>query len=262
MQNRDDIYQQLEVCFLENSFRYFNINQLFSLKNFFISLNALPKDDILEIFSDRFKIENLSKEFANKIFEQILNTNHVYMEIINNTNIPTNNFANTFKVWADENKIDMQIVHLSRKLTSYIFKSKTPIYKELLTMFGPIEKDTDRWIDVMPYIEVEYYNKINTRYSYEKITQSDSFIAPKTKTHYNVYLTTNNLLSAECSQFDTLENALDTCASILESKEFYSYFQKTPAFQKAVWKNKKKLTDTLRELDHRKYFFDADIYCV
>jgi hypothetical protein len=121
--------------------------------------------------------------------------------------------------------------------------------------------DTNRWIDVMPYIEVEYYNKINTRYSYEKITQSDSFIAPKTKTHYNVYLTTNNLLSAECSQFDTLENALDTCASILESKEFYSYFKKTPTFQKAVWKNKKKLTDTLGELDHRKYFFDEDIYC-
>ena len=97
MQNRDDIYQQLEVCFLENSFRYFNINQLFSLKNFFISLNALPKDDILEIFSDRFKIENLSKEVANKIFEQILNTNHVYMEIINNTNIPTNNFITLLK---------------------------------------------------------------------------------------------------------------------------------------------------------------------
>lgn len=202
--------------------------------------------------------------------QEALNSKAVYMEVKAYDKRGCDGFYNMFEVYSRENGIKFTRVfselfceHTLKK-ASLLFESDKPIFEELLTMFGSHLKTHNnaiygQWIDVMPYKACKYY-RLDEFVSYKKVEKSNSHIMPKIISYYEVEIHSKDYaLQAKC-RHDTLDDGLDICQSILKTKENYKFLLQLPFFQKRVAKLTR-LSDTLADKDHKKYFYTSDIYC-
>ncbi len=248
------------TCDLENDFK--NVKPVFfdQIQNqtYFNDLNDKNKEKLNKL---SFR-EKLDDDLQHNLLDNIFQAKKVYIEIHScqyswTAHEGIHNLFFHLGSWEKDYDIKRTMIYKANfedyelhdgsvyKTVTMLLESDKPIYEELLCLFGAHVNRYEiydkiefagLWIDIIPFFEhrfsidqSNYYN-----WSYDRIEHHSSYDIPFSNSFLDIKMHAKDV-EARCNCIDDLEFGFDICVSIIESKEFYEFLQKTPYFQKKLY---------------------------